>query len=91
MVNLSLMKDKAQYIDLLNETHTWPVEYLFKFIAKKEFVDQVLEIFPNEEISTNKSKNGNYISFSMKKIVRSAEEVLEIYELIQTIEGVISL
>ena len=85
------MKDKAQYIDLLNETHTWPVEYLFKFIAKKEFVDQVLDLFPLEKIETNKSKNGNYISFSMKKVVKSAEEVLEIYEMIQTIKGVISL
>ncbi len=85
------MKDKVQYIDLLNETHTWPVEYLFKFIAKKEFVDQVLELFPNEKISTNKSKNGNYISYSMKKVVNSAEEVLRVYEMIQTIEGVISL
>jgi putative lipoic acid-binding regulatory protein len=37
------------------------------------------------------SKKGNYTSISARKLMSSTEEVLEIYTLMSTIKGVISL
>ncbi len=80
----------------LQETTTWPSEYLYKFIIKTDVHKiAVLEaIFDNmgAVINTTGSKNGNYTSVSINLLMQDPDAVIEKYlEVTEKVEGVISL
>ncbi|MCF8338965.1 MAG: DUF493 family protein [Bacteroidales bacterium] len=78
----------------LNNIHTWPSVYLFKFIIPDEptRLTQVQQLFGEEaSLDYTKSRKGNYISVSGKEVMFSADEVINRYKKAQTIEGVIML
>jgi len=86
----------AKLKDKLNESTTWPSEYLYKFIIKTD-VSKIkkLETLFNDVgavIHTTKSKNGKYTSISINLIMKNPDAVIAKYiEVTNTIEGVISL
>ena len=86
----------AKLKDKLNESTTWPSEYLYKFIIKTD-VSKIkkLESLFNDVgavIHTTKSKNGKYTSISINLIMKNPDAVIAKYiEVTNTIEGVISL
>jgi hypothetical protein len=65
----------------LNEQTAWPSTYLFTAIFEKE--KKAIEIKP--------SKNGNYLSFSLKTMMLDADSVIDKYKMVGKIKGVISL
>jgi len=76
----------------LDQTHSWPCQYMFKFIVPLPQKDRVLELFQEQDaISTRKSRNGQYISVTAKCRMRSSEEVIAVYEAASRIEGIVSL
>ena len=80
----------------LNETASWPSEYLYKFIVKTEITKITLieSIFNNSGAVIKKveSKNGNYTSVSISVIMKDPESVISKYiEVTDNVEGVISL
>ena len=76
---------------LLNEEYDWPCSYTFKFIVPPEKVHILKNIVKSEEAKLNPSRNGKYISVTIKKEMESAEKVIEVYADASTIEGIISL
>lgn len=82
---------KEKFKELLDESYQWPDYYEFKFIIKTEHKGLIEEKLPGFTIHETPSKQGNYTSVSARKLMKSTEEVLEIYELMSTIKGVISL
>ena len=80
----------------LNDSTTWPSEYLYKFIVKTDVVKiKKLESLFNDVgavIHTTKSKKGKYTSISINLIMKNPDAVVAKYiEVTNTIEGVISL
>lgn len=80
----------------LQESTTWPSQYLFKFIVKtdNEKIAQIEAIFNHAGavINTTESKNGNYTSVSVNVIMKDPDEVISKYiEVTHKVEGVISL
>ena len=75
----------------LDESYTWPVLYMFKFIAPKNKIDQVKSLFPKNEVVQRESKGGNYLSLTCKILVNSSEDVIRVYQQASKIKGVISL
>ena len=79
----------------LNEQTAWPSVYLFKFIVKAdtENIEQLTAIFEKEKkaIELKPSKNGNYLSFSLKTMMLDADSVIDKYKMVGKIKGVISL
>jgi uncharacterized protein len=79
----------------LNNTSTWPSEYLYKFIvptdAKK--IEAVENTFDNmgAVIKTKKSKNEKYTSLSVNVRMNNADDIIQKYIDVSTIEGIISL
>lgn len=79
----------------LNNTSTWPSEYLYKFIvptdAKK--IEEVENAFDNigAVIQTTQSKTAKYTSISINVMMESPDSVIEKYIAVSTIEGIISL
>lgn len=80
----------------LEETTTWPSEYLYKFILKSDIskIEKLESLFNDAGavIHTTKSKNGKYTSVSINLIMEDPDVVIAKYiEVSNTIEGVLSL
>ncbi len=80
-----------KFRSLLDESYQWPDYYEFKFIVKAEDKDKILALLIDFQISEKQSGKGNYISISARKLIQSTEEVVEIYQRMSSIKGVISL
>ncbi len=85
-------KLKAQ----LEETSSWPSEYLYKFIVltSETKIVQIHAIFDNlgAVINTKESKNGKYTSVSVNVRMRNPDAVIAKYKRVgKEVEGVISL
>ena len=80
--------------ELVNST-IWPSEYLFKFIVPTD-TDKIMIIETSFDgmgavIETNQSKTGKYISVSVNVTMKSAQSVIDKYQELSTVEGIISL
>ena len=80
----------------LAETSKWPSQYLYKFIVTNDQikVKAIEDCFVDVkfQIETKTSKNGNYISVSIKGIMKDPDQVIEKYKLVgNNVDGVISL
>lgn len=83
--------NNEKFKSLLDESYQWPDYYEFKFIVKAEDKSLIIAKLIDFTIHETPSKKGNYISISARKLMKSTEEVLEVYELMSTIKGIISL
>lgn len=79
----------------LDMSNTWPTEYLFKFIVPSvdDNVFRVEEAFNcmGAVIKTTKSKTGKFTSVSIDVTVKNAQEVIDKYQEVSTIKGIVSL
>lgn len=80
-----------KFKDLLDQSYQWPDYYEFKFIVKVEEREQILKLLLDFKIKENPSKKGNYVSISARKLMKSTQEVLEVYDSMSKIKGIISL
>lgn len=79
----------------LRDDTTWPSPYLYKFIipASLEKIAEIEAVFNNMDarIETRDSSKGNYTSVSIRVTMESPEAVVEKYQEVSKVEGVISL
>lgn len=79
----------------LDNTNTWPAEYLFKFIVPTD--EQKIETIKNAfnsmgaVIKTSQSKTAKFTSLSVDVQMKSAQEIVDKYIEVSTIEGIVSL
>lgn len=79
----------------LDNSNTWPAEYLFKFIVPT--LDNNVELVENAfncmgaVIKTTKSKTGKFTSISVDVTVKNSLEIIEKYQEVSTIKGIVSL
>lgn len=76
---------------LLEKRHTWPGEYTFKFVIKKELLPDMSALFPQETFKIRESANGTYLSITLTRRMHNPDEVLKIYQKASTIPGLIAL
>ena len=79
----------------LDNSNTWPAEYLFKFIVPTvdDNVVRVENAFNclGAVIKTTKSKTGKFTSISVDVTMKNAQEIIDKYQEVSTIEGIVSL
>jgi uncharacterized protein len=79
----------------LANTSMWPTSYLYKFIVPSDTnkINKVEKAFDNmgAVISTQKSKTGKYTSISITVDMLNPDSVIQKYQELATIEGIISL
>jgi len=79
----------------LNNNNSWPSKYLFKFIVPNEQykIEQVENAFNNmgAVIDTRHSKTGKYTSISINVPMQDAQNIIDKYLELSTVEGIISL
>ena len=79
----------------LNNSNTWPAEYLFKFIVPTD--QEKIEIVENAfnsmgaVIQTKHSKTGKYTSISIDVQMPNAQKIIDKYLELSTVKGIISL
>ena len=79
----------------LDLSNTWPAEYLFKFIVPTD-KDKILKVETAFDcmgavIKTTKSKTGKFTSISIDVQMKDAQEIIDKYIEVSTVEGIISL
>lgn len=86
------------YISLkekLEQQHNFPEEYLFKFIIPSDSgkITEILKVFDGFKytLSNRESSNGKYTSVSVNFFVLDADQVVDIYQKVGKIEGVMML
>lgn len=84
-------QDVQKFRDLLDSSYQWPDFYEFKFIIKTDDKHLVLMKLHGFTITETPSKQGNYVSINARKLIKSTQEVLDVYESVNTVKGVIKL
>lgn len=79
----------------LDETTTFPSEYMFKFIipSSKEKFRRIENLFnySGAVINSKNSKTGKYNSITIRVMMKNSEEIISKYKEVSVVEGVISL
>ncbi|WPR70040.1 DUF493 family protein [Flavobacterium sp. NG2] len=79
----------------LEKSNTWPALYLYKFIVPtdKEKIEQIQKAFDclGAVIKTTQSKTGKFTSVSVDVQMKNPQAVIEKYQELSTIEGIVSL
>ena len=75
----------------LDDHYIWPALYTFKFIVPKAKVEEVKKLFPLHESTEKNSKNGNYISVTLQMMMPGSDAVIDVYNLVSKVEGLIAL
>ncbi len=93
-----MSKKEAFYSNLkikLEETTTFPVKYMFKFIipTNKNKLIAIENMFNHlgAVINTKKSKSAKYTSITVLVMMNTVDKVIQKYIEVETVEGVISL
>ena len=94
-----MLEKRADSIELLNATHSFPCPFEFKVIgnASEQFVTLVLEVITSVTAetdpphSTRTTPGGRHISVTAEPTVQQAEHVFEIYDRLKSLEGVVML
>ena len=76
---------------LLEDQHSWPCKYSFKFIVPVDKLSLVLASLGEEGISTKPSSKGKYISVTCSRSFNTADDVIKVYQSVSHIDGIISL
>ena len=82
--------------NLLNDTSSWPSEYIYKLIYKSnpDNIKKLKKIFnePDTVFSLKTSKNDKYTSVSVKIIAKNPDFIIDKYKIVaDQIENVILL
>ncbi len=82
---------KEKFAELLDQTYMWPDYYEFKFIVPVGEKASLQALLPDFIFVETPSKQGNYISLSCRRLVKSTQEIIDTYESVSTVKGIISL
>ncbi|HSF54576.1 MAG TPA: DUF493 domain-containing protein [Algoriphagus sp.] len=83
--------DKAAFKEKLESAGKFPMLYMFKFIVPMGRENEIGILFPNNEMILKPSSGGKYVSTTIQVMMGSADQIIEIYEQVSEIEGVISI
>ncbi len=79
----------------LEATHDFPEDYLFKFIVNNEPAKlvEIYKVFDGIQhtLSNRDSKNGKYTSLNFNAFMLDANQVVNVYQQVAKIEGVMML
>lgn len=87
---MSDSKEK-DFKELLDNQYTWPADYLFKFIVNKGHKEELLAALGGHKAIEKPSSKGKYISISLRILMHSSDEVMEVYSKASKIKTVLSL
>jgi uncharacterized protein len=85
------MNNYNRFKEKLDNNHDWPSVYMFKFIVPSEKEEEINKLFPKKEIKSRFSKNRKYIGITAEIVMRSSDDVIQVYVKAHKVDGVIAL
>ncbi len=64
---------------------------MFKFIVPISEKDKILKFFKNDDYKLKESSSKNFISITLSKMMKNADEIIYIYEKTSKIKNIILL
>lgn len=88
-----MSSDLEKSLKLLEESYHFPTDYRFKFIVPATEVNQLLLVLnvDSSGVDIKPSKKGNYLSVTFKKKVNEALEIIQLYQDVAAIKGIVCL
>jgi len=83
--------EEKEFKEKLEEVHSFPGGYTFKFIVKSEDQKKVEELVDGAEIKIKPSSGNKYVSVTLAAHVKSSDDVIAVYRKAKMIEGLIAL
>ena len=83
--------DSKAFKEKLEDQHSFPGTYIFKFIVPSESIDLVKVVWEEGEITLKPSSKGKYTSVTIKGQMPTSDAVIMVYEKAHEIEGIIAL
>ncbi|MES2746600.1 MAG: DUF493 family protein [Bdellovibrionota bacterium] len=75
----------------LDEIHSWPSPYLFKFVIPSAKKGELLSMMPTGMVQERSSSNEKYVSISLTAQMDNSDEVVAVYKQVSKIEGIVTL
>ncbi|MBC7660479.1 MAG: DUF493 family protein [Chitinophagaceae bacterium] len=75
----------------LDEIHTFPGAYLFKFVVPEAKKGELLSIMPTGLVQERSSSNQKYVSITLTAQMESSDDVVSVYKEAAKIEGIVTL
>ncbi len=85
------MESMDKFKELLDDQYTWPAPYLFKFIVPATQLADLENLISKYVMTQKPSKNGKYISVTINVFCQSSDEVIDFYQKVSVIPGIMSL
>jgi putative lipoic acid-binding regulatory protein len=76
---------------LLEEHHTEPFTYHFKFVMPAASVEAFSKLIPGIETSSRLSSNSKFVSMSFDFHAENAQQIVDIYHRVQSVPGLMAL
>ena len=89
--SFSLNWNKSSFLERINSSHKFPCNYIFKFIVTISEKDNILKLFKNEDYKLKESSSKKFISITLSKRMKNADEIIYIYEKASKIKNIILL
>ncbi len=83
--------DREAFRKKIEVEHKFPGNYIFKFIVPSGKKEEIVALLPKGKISFRNSSGEKYISVTLDARLGHAREVIEVYEEVYKVEGVVAL
>jgi uncharacterized protein len=80
-----------KFKDQLDQVETWPGQYTFKFIVPISSGKELEKSLEGHRWDIKPSNGGKYLSYTITIEAQSSEQVVEFYQRVGHIHGLISL
>lgn len=91
-------EERARTLALLRDQHTFPGAFGFRVVIRPGLratvVQAVVAVLDEDalgDVHERTSRNGNYLSLRLQAHMASAEQVLEVYEVLKQVDGVLAV
>ena len=84
-------RDTEQFKKKLEANHDFPCSYMFKFIVPIRKKEALLNLLPKVDTKIKRSTSNKFISITLSMEIESSDKVIDIYNQVYQVEGLIAM
>ena len=84
-------RDTKLFKKKLEANHDFPCSYMFKFIVPIRKKEALLNLLPKVATKIKRSTSNKFISITLSMEIESSDKVIDIYNQVYQVEGLIAM